>query len=297
MWIIQVIKETGSTKISYGGIRHQRWNLMTGKWLEHKAICCFVLICDDDGEVSTSCHCTWWVLIHFRPSSNHSPPVQSRRICPCHIPSRPSSLLWSWYKDRSKLWKVVICIPTFSKFNFTHFHTQAGGCRQCFWSGEPSANPLKSTIVPRVDCILMGHLVKLLLWAESDHCGKTLAFSEAVKMIKEGSCAIGPKRQHQWSGINTGLRIKRTGLVWFWNFGEASSTLSGWALSPIRGRADPVSKVMPSSMILKLFFNLLSLDSVAFFLISLTCFYLAWFYHYFPMWLLLISLPLHLLSG
>lgn len=38
---------------------------------------------------------------------------------------------------------------------------------------------------------------------------------------------------------------------------------------------------MSSSMILKLFFNLFSLDSVGFFLISLTCFYLAWFYHYF----------------
>lgn len=85
MWIIQVIKKTRSTKIYYCGIRHREWSLMTRKWLEHKAIYCFVLIWNSDGEVGTCCH----LYLMDPNTSNHSTSVQSKCICPVSHTIKP----------------------------------------------------------------------------------------------------------------------------------------------------------------------------------------------------------------
>lgn len=119
---------------------------MTGKWLEHKAICCFVLIRNVDGEVGTCCY-----LYMMGPSL--PTPVQSQCIC----------LL----SHTIKTFFFVKEPPQKSKKNVkgSHLHynryyqglisgTQEGGCRQYFWSREHFLSPLKSC--SGVKCILMG---------------------------------------------------------------------------------------------------------------------------------------------
>lgn len=111
--------------------------------------------------------------------------VQSLHPCPIktHLSCVTYTIKTLFFVKESLQRSKVICMATHTvKGRFWH----TGRWVQAIFlvGGTFFPRPLKSPPPSGVDRIFMGHLVKLLPGAESDHCREGVSSSEAGRMIK-----------------------------------------------------------------------------------------------------------------